>query len=374
MHCRAYHAFLFAVVAFFFSIFTGCGTAQARPADSTTAQGSSTPTPAQGITFRNSYDPTVQYSTNDVVTYQRSSYIALAGTINVPPVGSSQSSTKWTLLAGAGADGAPGVAGPQGATGPAGLQGAQGIQGVAGPQGPTGPAGPQGVQGVAGQDRTSFLAGKHFFVMGDSISSMDVSGKEWEKVVANRTGLIPTFTDAWPGRHLAEAFVCYGANAPGDPLGTYSVANRATCTADGGKEGATLAENLADSDLAIIDLGTNDEHLPIGQVGDLPTAGTSLGALRWIVETIETAKPQIRVVIVTPQWNRDGNITTVKTLADAEEQYGASVGVPAINMFRLGGVNDTNLVALTEDGTHPRKWAFDNFYGPVIAQHLMLIF
>jgi 6,7-dimethyl-8-ribityllumazine synthase len=92
------------------------------------------------------------------------------------------------------------------------------------------------------------------------------------------------------------------------------------------------------------------------------------------VETIETAKPQIRVVIVTPQWNRDGTIANVKQLADAEEQYGESVGVPAINMFRLGGVNDTNLTAMTEDGTHPRQWAFDNFYGPVIAQHLMQIF
>ena len=139
--------FLFAVIASSFSIFTGCGTAQARPSDSSSAQGSTTPTASAGITYRNAYDPTVQYSANDVVTYQRSSYIALAGAINVPPVGSSQSSEKWALLAGAGADGAPGVVGPQGPQGPTG---AQGRPGAAGPEGAAGPAGPQGAPGVQG--------------------------------------------------------------------------------------------------------------------------------------------------------------------------------------------------------------------------------
>jgi hypothetical protein len=201
-----------------------------------------------------------------------------------------------------------------------------------------------------------------------------MSGKEWEKVVAKRTGLVPTFTDAWPGRRLPEAFVCYGAISPGDPLGPYSAAGAPQCTADGGKAGATLAENLAGSDLAIINLGTNDEKEPIGQLGDAPTSGTSVGTLRWIVETIETANPKIRVVIVTPQMNNFGTVANVKLLVDAEVEYGGSIGVPVINMFRLGGVNATNLLTMTQDGTHPTQWAFDTFYGPVIAQSLMQIF
>ncbi len=82
-------------------LLTGCGTAQARPTDSATSQA-----PA-GIVYRKTYDSTVQYSANDAVTYQRSTYVALQATINVPPVGSPQSAAKWSLLAGAGDNGLP---------------------------------------------------------------------------------------------------------------------------------------------------------------------------------------------------------------------------------------------------------------------------
>ena len=339
-------------------LLTGCGTAQARPTDSATSQGPAGP---PGIVYRKTYDPTVQYSANDAVTYQRSTYIALQSTINVPPAGSPQSAARWSLLAGAGDNGPAGPQGPPGVTGPRGAQG------------PTGPTGPQGPAGVAGQDRTSFLAGKRFFVLGDSISSKTMANKEWQKVVANRTGLVLSFNDAIPGRHLYEAFSCYGVSHPGDQLGAYSTAIPG-CTSDGGKDGATLAQNLANSDLALINLGTNDGHEPIGQLGDEPTSGTSQGTLRWIVETLETANPKIRVVIVTPQFNTNAPAPTFRLLADAEAEYAGSAGIPVINMFRLGGVNSINLSTMTVDGVHPNLWAFDNVYGPVIAQYLMQIF
>jgi len=341
---------------------TGCGAAQAKPADSPVAQGVPGPAGPPGIVYRKAYDPTIQYSANDAVTYQRSTYIALASTLNVPPVGSAQSAAKWSLLAGAGIDGATGAIGPQG------------IQGLPGPTGPTGPSGPQGQTGASGQDRTSFVAGKRFFVLGDSLSSVSVSGKEWQKVVANRTGLVPAYTDAIAGRRLSEAFACYGANVPGDQLSTYTIGIKPGCTSDGGKNGATLSENLADSDVAIVALGTNDEQAPIGQLGDAPTSGTSEGTLRWIVETLEAANPKIRVVIVTPQLNTFGTPANIKLLADAEVEYAGSAGIPVINMFRIGGVNSINLSTMTKDGVHPTQWAFDNLYGPVIAQYLVQIF
>lgn len=344
-----------------FPLLTGCGTAQAKPADSTPPQGPAGPSGPPGMVYRKSYDPTVQYSANDAVTYLRSTYIALASTMNIAPVGSPQSAGKWSLLAGAGDNGASGATGPQGA------------QGLPGLQGPSGPTGPQGAQGPSGQDRTSFLAGKKFFVIGDSISSILVSNKEWEKVVISRTGLVSGFTDAIPGRHLYQAFSCYGISTPGGQLGTYSTANPG-CTSDGGKDGATLAENLADSDLAIINLGTNDGNETIGHPGDEPNSGTAEGTLRWIVETLETANPKIRVVIVTPQLNLFASAAAFKLLADAEAEYAGSAGIPVINMYRVGGVNPTNLMTMTNDGVHPTKWAFDNFYGPVIAQYLMQIF
>jgi len=77
---------------------------------------------------------------------------------------------------------------------------------------------------------------------------------------------------------------------------------------------------------------------------------------------------------VTPEYNSYGTASNIKLLADAEVEYAGSVGIPAINMLRLGGMNSMNLSTLTKDGVHPTQWAFDNFYGPVIAQQLMQIF
>jgi lysophospholipase L1-like esterase len=182
-----------------------------------------------------------------------------------------------------------------------------------------------------------------------------------------------SYIDALSGRHLPQAFSCYGVNSAGGQLGTY-LNSVSGCGSAGGKAGATLAENLADSDIAIIDLGTNDELAPIGQLGDDATSGTSEGTLRWIVETLEAANPKIRVVIVTPQLNSFAPAATVKRLADAQAEYAESAGIPVINMYRIGGVNATNLSTMTGDGVHPTKWAFNNFYGPVIAQQLMQIF
>ena len=353
------NAFLVALVAASFSpLLTGCGTAQTKPADTSTAQGIPGPAGPPGIVYRKTYDPTVQYATADAVTYQRSTYLALASTIDIPPVGTPQSAAKWSLLAGAGGDGAPGATGSQG------------------PTGPTGPTGPQGQEGPVGQDRTSFLTGKRFFVLGDSISSLATANKEWQKVVVTRTGMVPTYTDAVPGRRLPQAFECYGAARPGAALGSYSAAIQPLCTSDGGKEGATLTENLADADVAIIELGTNDETEPVGHYGDEPTGNTSEGTLRWIVETVESAKPTIRVVVITPEFNNRSGATSdnIKALVEAETEYAEGVGVPVINMLRLGGVNATNMRTLLGDGIHPTKWNYDNIYGPVVAQQLMQIF
>lgn len=54
--------------------------------------------------------------------------------------------------------------------------------------------------------------------------------------------------------------------------------------------------------------------------------------------------------------------------------YGASAGVPVINMFVLGGVNSITAPVLLRDGIHPSDYGFQAFYGPVIAQHLTMLF
>jgi Collagen triple helix repeat (20 copies) len=92
-----------------------------------------------GFNFRKLFDASATYVTNDVVTYNGSTYVATAanGLSNSNP----DVNPAWTLMA---QQGAIGPLGPIGLTGPAG---APGPFGPAGPQGPVGPQGPQGQSG-----------------------------------------------------------------------------------------------------------------------------------------------------------------------------------------------------------------------------------
>jgi hypothetical protein len=269
------------------------------------------------------------------------------------------------LLTGCGVSQTTGVAGPQG---PAG---APGVPGPAGPTGPAGAAGPVGPQGP----QFSYLTGRRLGVQGDSISSL--FNNAWQNVVVSRTGMTLVSQDARPGRAISQAFECYDAARPGDALGAYHIANAATgyCSNFGGKsEGNTLAQNLANVDILIVELGTNDIFEQVGSLGDPVTAGTVYGSLRWICETYLTANPSMRIVLVTNQYETGPPVSEIRAVANAEEDYGHSMGIPVINMFNLGGVNAVTASTLLRDGLHPSDLGFTNYYGPVIAQELRRFF
>ncbi len=116
----------------------GCGTTTAVHAQT-----------SSGMVYRGNYSASAQYNLNDSVTYQGSSYIALAGNLNVLPVGAPQSTQDWAVIAAAGATGAAGPAGPMGPLGVTGATGAVGPVGAMGPAGPTGATGPAGPAGAA---------------------------------------------------------------------------------------------------------------------------------------------------------------------------------------------------------------------------------
>lgn len=122
------------------------------------ATGPAGPTGASGgsTNWRGTWDSATAYSaaTFDAVTFNGSSYVAIANSTNQAP----PNATFWQLLAAKGDTGATGPAGATGAQGPQGPQGstgATGATGSAGPQGPAGPTGPQGPQGPAGSDATA---------------------------------------------------------------------------------------------------------------------------------------------------------------------------------------------------------------------------
>jgi N-acetylneuraminic acid mutarotase len=84
-----------------------------------------------GFNFRKAFDPTAAYALNDVVSYNGSSYVALAATKPGDPT--PEQNSAWNFVAQQGATGQQGPAGAQGA------QGTQGPMGLVGPQGPPGP-------------------------------------------------------------------------------------------------------------------------------------------------------------------------------------------------------------------------------------------
>lgn len=120
-------------------------------------------TGASGLTWRGTWSNTTDYTTNDAVYYNNSSWFAQSN----PPVADvpTPSSAYWVPLALQGATGPQGAKGDTGETGATGLTGATGATGATGPQGPkgdtgeTGPAGPAGVAGPTGATGATGAAG-----------------------------------------------------------------------------------------------------------------------------------------------------------------------------------------------------------------------
>jgi N-acetylneuraminic acid mutarotase len=103
------------------------------PQGSPGAPGAAGPAGANGLgfNFRKAFDPTAAYALNDVVSFNGSSYVALAATKPGDPT--PDQNPAWSLAA---QQGATGPQGQPGAQGPQGIQGAMGLPGLPGPPGP----------------------------------------------------------------------------------------------------------------------------------------------------------------------------------------------------------------------------------------------
>ncbi len=184
--------------------------------------------------------------------------------------------------------------------------------------------------------------------------------------------------DARSGRRFDTAFECWGHPQTGATPGLFNstlAAGSSTCGAEqiGLSDGMTLAASLQSVDLLILELGTNDVHTALGSPGDAVTAGTFYGNMRWVTETYLSAKPSLRIVMVTVQSNASASRDLVKQYADATVAYAGSMGIPVLNMMNLGGVNLISAPVLVPDGTHPGSFAFKTTYGPLIAQFVLSV-
>ena len=397
---------------FLLTLLVGCGTVRSQVV--TGAQGPAGPA---GLIFLNAYNPATTYTSTDVVTYQGSSYVALGSVTNVAPVGATTSTTYWAVLAQAGAVGAQGVAGAQGAAGPKGdpgqsIQGPQGVsgtqgltgstgpqgltgqkgdigsQGVPGPQGPTGALGPQGPAGVITTASISPWNGKVMGIIGDSYCVFNI----FQKPVAAYHGMTLGFQDCRGGRPIGSQtqvgpnasgpFECYGGTATGTNLGTgFSPAqqgwgNCAQITT--GTFGNTYAQDIAQVDLMLIQLGANDIYSEtLGSLTDTASTQSTYGYIRSLLEQLITIRPTMRIVWVTPNQmtstddNRAGQLPGItQAILNVCAQY----SVPVINMLANSGITAKNAsLYLSSDGIHLNSLGFTNLYERYIETQLQTL-
>ena len=96
---------------------TNSGTQNAAVLDFTLPRGATGNTGPAGLNFRGAWSAGNAYSATDAVSYAGSSYVALASSTGVAPVGAGGSAAAWSLLAQQGLNGNTGEIGVQGATG-----------------------------------------------------------------------------------------------------------------------------------------------------------------------------------------------------------------------------------------------------------------
>ena len=274
------------------------------------------------------------------------------------------------------------------------------------------------------------LAGKNVMFDGDSITA--IFGNKWQQAFIAATGATYYGQDARAGRTWVTLLDGYGAICPLaslSSLGTWSsttstnqasqcgfgvsgtVGSNGTYTSP--VNGYTLAQTLANVEVLVIALGTNDagfysaegytcgasttnDCLKIGSLSDAYTAGTEYAAINFALDAIVTAKPTLRIIIVTPYFFVNGAPTTGSqsmvsdgsgntivitpgTAANAalaniqaevaiEQAEGAARGIPVLNMLANGNINIINLNRQTRDGTHPTDAYMLNFMGPFIGK------
>jgi lysophospholipase L1-like esterase len=171
--------------------------------------------------------------------------------------------------------------------------------------------------------------GKGFAFRGDSIAQGYLSDVRWGDLTCDALGAVLLWTHAVGGMKMGD--VVY----------------------------AMSSERLADVDLLLIELGTNDyaNDVPIGSVGDIPGSGTFCGDVAYNISQAYTAKPGVTLGFITPFYRSfttgpNGVGKTLLDYVDAIKAVCASQGVPVLDLFRNGQINAYNHEVYLADGLH----------------------
>ncbi len=197
---------------------------------------------------------------------------------------------------------------------------------------------------IAAETNTSPAKGKNIGFWGDSITQL--YGTLWQPALLARTGIVNAFSDSHAGRTFGAIWEDYGGSSTGTNLGPSAPGTNT------GTAGNTVAQDIANLDGMICFMGTNPDAT-LGSPGDPPTAATTYGYIANFIQGILTAKPTLRLVMITP-YNGQLRNTSMIPVAAAIASVASLYGVPVLNLYANGGFNQFNWATeLQVDGLHP---------------------
>ena len=240
------------------------------------------------------------------------------------------------------------------------------------------------------------LAGLNCVCFGDSITGNYTSPFDYPSVIAKKTGMTVVnggFGGCRMAQHPSEGYTAFSMYSLANSVasGDWSVQDAAL----GSVVSANAAEHLAalkEVDWASVDFitifyGTNDftGGVQIGEEENSLSTAQFKGALRHSIETILTAYPKIRIVLITPIyrfWAENGSVTDsdsreisglkLTDFVDAVITVADEYKLPVFNLYNSLGINKINRTMFLTDGVHPSEIG-RNRIGESIAARLSAI-
>lgn len=251
------------------------------------------------------------------------------------------------------------------------------------------------VKTIGGDEPEGYLKGKKCVCFGDSITGHYKSPLDYPSVIANKTGMEVInagFGGCRMAQHSNSNYTAFSMCSLADSIATGNWATQDA--AIGLVDIVNSADNLAalkEVDWSTVDYitifyGTNDfmGGISIGTDDGSLSKSQFKGALRYSIETILTAYPDIRIVLLTPIyrfWTENDTVTDsdvyavssgqkltdfVKAVIDVADEY----KLPAFNLYNSLGINKINRNRFLKDGTHPSSYGIDRI-GESVAARLM---
>ena len=179
--------------------------------------------------------------------------------------------------------------------------------------------------------------GKKWVSFGDSITAQST----WQPIVADRLGLV----------HVNCGI---GSTCVGIPANTNYLPDKAFC--QDVRLNAVMSE---DPDVITILGGANDLYgnVPVGSTDEFSKAladkdkSTFLGAYSYIIETLLTWKPSVKIIILTTTFGH--NNKNYSKYADGSRELAYYYALPCADLYRNTGFNSFTSSVYFKDGIHP---------------------